>query len=65
MSEGSGASKKDAKKAAAIALLEKLKALGNEVAAAAGAAANNGANATLDDNLVSQIDVLVSAPILI
>ena len=69
-SGGQGTSKKDAKRAAATALLEKLKALGTDVANAAGSstAANgngNGANlGELDEELMNKVadmkvDILV------
>lgn len=69
LSNGCGTSKKDAKRAAATALLEKLKALGSDVTNAAGQANGNnssiGAPAEIDEELLKQasnmkIPVLVS-----
>ena len=62
-SNGTGTSKKDAKRDAATALLDKLKALGSEVANAAGAATNG--TEVVDEELAKQVsnmkvDILVS-----
>ena len=61
-SNGTGTSKKDAKRDAATALLDKLKALGSEVASAAGANTNG---TEVDEELAKQVsnmkvDILVS-----
>ena len=62
-SNGTGTSKKDAKRDAATELLAKLKALGSEVANAAGAATNG--SGEVDEEMVKQVanmkvDILVS-----
>ena len=65
-SNGTGTSKKDAKRDAATELLAKLKALGSEVANAAGAATNGSGNLSeVDEEMVKQVanmkvDILVS-----
>merc|ERR1719245_2420885 len=51
-SNGTGTSKKDAKRDAATALLDKLKALGSEVASAAGANTNG---TEVDEELAKQV----------
>ena len=56
VSKGSGTSKKDAKKAAATALLDKLKALGNEVTSLANVPVN-GNSAELDEELKQATDI--------
>merc|ERR1712241_1462356 len=52
-SNGTGTSKKDAKRDAATELLAKLKALGSEVANAAGAATNG--SGEVDEEMVKQV----------
>ena len=66
-SNGTGTSKKDAKRDAATALLDKLKALGSEVAIAAGSGTNGSGNLSeVDEEMIKQagnmtkVDVLVS-----
>ena len=66
-SNGTGTSKKDAKRDAATALLDKLKALGSEVAIAAGSGTNGTGNLSeVDEEMIKQagnmtkVDVLVS-----
>jgi len=61
-SNGTGTSKKDAKRDAATALLDKLKALGSEVAAAAGAATNG--NGEVNEEMLKQVNAMTKVDVL-
>lgn len=64
-SNGTGTSKKDAKRDAATALLDKLKALGSEVAIAAGSATNGSGNLSeVDEEMIKQAGNMTKVDVL-
>lgn len=64
-SNGTGTSKKDAKRDAATALLDKLKALGSEVAIAAGSGTNGSGNLSeVDEEMIKQAGNMTKVDVL-